>query len=490
MCPVTAHIENVLDCLKVSDVVLFAWPLDGALSSEQDVLVSVIMAHGLPSHVNVVSGLPDKGKQRDKLRQNVTSLIDLCNLTTDRLLNLDNEQDGLQVLRQLQAIKKQHTILQQRRPHLMVEKMERINVQHGLCTLKLSGFLRGPALDANRLVHIQGFGDFQLDQIERIPDPCPGSKDNFEPQTLKPDESQYDLQTEVIPDPMDAEQPDVDDMLKPEEVFKKPVTIKKVPKGTSSYQAAWILDDEDEEEGSGEDESGEDDEDDDSMDEEDDDQYAPHELKGPGFFDEDEKDMEMDAMTVGTLGNEEYEDMETDLDAVEKFRRERENAQFPDEVDTPIDRSAAERFQKYRGLKSFRTSPWDSKENLPTDYGRIFKFGNMKHTKSVILKELEAEPTPNQVVHGDYVVLHVKEVPAHIVAEWGEDMPMVVYGLLKHEQRMSVLNVVLRRHASFTAPIKNKEVLIYHIGFRRFEAGAIFSQHTIGDKFKVGFVSE
>lgn len=58
-------------------------------------------------------------------------------------------------------------------------------------------------------------------------------------------------------------------------------------------------------------------------------------------------------------------------------------------MDTPLDSPARIRFQKYRGLKSFRTSPWDPKENLPANYARIFQFQNFKRTEKKIRKDLQ-----------------------------------------------------------------------------------------------------
>ena len=40
---------------------------------------------------------------------------------------------------------------------------------------------------------------------------------------------------------------------------------------------------------------------------------------------------------------------------------------------------------RFRGLQSFRHSPWDPKENLPLDYARIFQFENFSRTKKKVL---------------------------------------------------------------------------------------------------------
>ena len=47
-------------------------------------------------------------------------------------------------------------------------------------------------------------------------------------------------------------------------------------------------------------------------------------------------------------------------------------------------------------------------------------------------------------------------------------------------EQMSVMHVLVRRHPSNTEPIKSKEELVFHCGFRRFRACPTFSQHTAG----------
>ena len=57
--------------------------------------------------------------------------------------------------------------------------------------------------------------------------------------------------------------------------------------------------------------------------------------------------------------------------------RNREDMDFPDEVDTPF-KEARLRFQKFRGIKSLKQCDWDPYENLPEEYSKIFRFSNVQ----------------------------------------------------------------------------------------------------------------
>lgn len=82
-------------------------------------------------------------------------------------------------------------------------------------TLKITGYLRGTTLSVNQLIHIPGLGDFQMSQIDAPPDPNRITKvktNDLETSEVmkvldKADPSQQEsLESENIPDPMDAEQ--------------------------------------------------------------------------------------------------------------------------------------------------------------------------------------------------------------------------------------------------------------------------------------------
>ncbi|CAB4026240.1 Pre-rRNA-processing TSR1, partial, partial [Paramuricea clavata] len=258
-------------------------------------------------------------------------------------------------------------------------------------TMKVSGYVKGRALSANQLVHIPGFGNFQMSQIDSCRDPSPGKKFRRKEPSMKIDDDviemeedtkilqkadpafQETLVCEVVPDPMEGEQTwPTDEEIKEAELTRSNRIVKKVPKGTSEYQSSWILEDDEDhgenDNGSDEDSTGEIMEDemiaemkDDSTEETDGEREEREEIEL-----EEYETISVATDTQDSRYDEKYPD--DDRAELEKERAERENEMFPDEIDTPFDVPARVRFQKYRGLKSFRTSPWDPKENLPSDY--------------------------------------------------------------------------------------------------------------------------
>ncbi|OWK14530.1 hypothetical protein Celaphus_00000847 [Cervus elaphus hippelaphus] len=496
-------LHTVLDMAKVADTILFLLdPLEG-WDSTGDYCLSCLFAQGLPTYtlaVQGISSLPPK-KQVDA-RRKLSKAVEK-RFPEDKLLLLDTQQEAGMLLRQLSNQKQRHLAFRDRRAYLFAHAADFVPSEENdlMGTLKISGYVRGQALNVNSVLHIIGHGDFQMKQIDAPVDPFPlnprvirSSKDSGtameicssdavadmeeDPKVLmKADpDRQASLQTEVIPDPMEGEQtwPTEEELSEAHDLLKESSkVVKKVPKGTSSYQAEWILDEDGESGGEG-----------DEYDDIEHENFMEEESQDEGS--EEEEEEECETMTIGESVRDDLYDEKVDEEAeekmLEKYKQERLEEMFPDEVDTPRDVAARFRFQKYRGLKSFRTSPWDPKENLPRDYARIFQFQNFINTRRRIFKEIEEEVEGAEV--GWYVTLHVSEVPVSVVEHFKRGTPLIAFSLLPHEQKMSVLNMVVSRHPGNTEPVKAKEELIFHCGFRRFRASPLFSQHTAADKHK------
>ncbi|EEC13624.1 ribosome biogenesis protein tsr1, putative [Ixodes scapularis] len=405
--PQQGDIYSILDATKVADTVVLLYSLDSGFDDVGDTILSVLFAQGLPSPIHVIQGLEAIAvKQRSEAKKQITKILE-SRFPGDKIHSVDKKEDAILLLRQIANQKRRPVSYRDARPHLLAESLEfcHRDDQNLLGTLKVSGYLRGQQLSVNSLVHIPGHGDFQMVQIDAPDDPHPlvlktrDSSNSVEmaeqsPKVLEKADplKQESLQSENIPDSMDAEQ-------------------------------TWP--------------------------------------------------------TAEELA--EAEGMAVCLRFLVKFREERMDQMFPDEVDTPLDGPARTRFARYRGLKSFHSSPWDPKENLPFDYARVFQFENFSRTKKRVMAEERDGAMP-----GWYITLHLANVPRSVYEAFrkrgGE--PLVLFGLLPYEQKMSVLHVAVKRHLGFTEPIKSKERLVFHVGYRRFAACPIFSAHTNGDKHK------
>ncbi|WWC67672.1 uncharacterized protein I206_101584 [Kwoniella pini CBS 10737] len=357
--------------------------------------------------------------------------------------------------------------------------------------LEIIGTVRGGALSANRLVHLPGRGDFQIESILPAPPSSlalssrPHQQSSMsvdaaaDPLSL-PTENADDLTAINNPDLMSNEQtwPTEEEMAGSEVPTAGSSTgekkrTKRVPKGTSAYQAAWIFDDEDEDD--------DDDEDEDDMDVSGDEDIDEAE-EAYGRYEHDEEE-ETEEIELDERKEEAHRDLDPEREEqeYEAYLKQREKAQtedamFPDEIDTPRHIAARTRFQRYRGLKSFRTSPWDPYENLPIDYAKIFQFENYNGTK----KRIERDGVEEGVKAGTRVLLVLKEVPRSVIDERDSTLPFVVHGLLQHEHKQSVLHFVVQRNTEYNEPVKAKEPLILCVGPRRYVIRPLYSQHVRG----------
>ncbi|XP_010266136.1 PREDICTED: pre-rRNA-processing protein TSR1 homolog isoform X2 [Nelumbo nucifera] len=471
--------------------------------------LSVFRAIGLPGTAVLLRDLPVEQKRRQELKKICFSSL-ASELPEDCKFYPADTKDELHKF--IWLFKEQRLTVphwRSQRPYLMAQEVDLVpdDCNPGKCTLLLSGYLRSRSLSVNQLVHVSGVGDFQLGKVDVLKDPFPLNAKkgpNFMDSdevvhSLVPDPmKQEPLLVENIPDPLAGEQtwPTEAEMAEADMIHKRKKSKKKMlPRGTSEYQAAWILEDTDD------DYSDSNDDGDDGM--------VLNE-RGTGFsaqegsshwdLDEDQaslslnlrdSDEETEADTAMTDGeNLTKEQIENEIRKIKDAHAEDE--EFPDEVDTPLDVPARRRFAKYRGLKSFRTSSWDPKESLPPEYARIFAFDNFARTqKHVLVKALNMEQGGEDecISTGSYVRIHVKEVPLDVASKLSvlsRTFPVLACGLLQHESKMSVLHFSIKKHDAYNDPIKSKELLIFHVGFRQFVARPIFSSDNINsDKHKM-----
>ncbi|KAJ3181795.1 hypothetical protein HDU87_000813 [Geranomyces variabilis] len=509
--PLRRNLLEILDAVKVADFVLFVVSAEVEVDTFGDLVLTTIKAQGVPLTFSAVQHLEriSTKKQQDAVRKSLTAYMEDHFPQDAKLFHTAVEAEGLAALRHVTQQRPKPIVWRDRHAYMLAEDVAFVpneGADADVGALHVKGYVRGNNLSANRLVHIPGHGDYQMKAILSSTAHAAGGMEVEEEVLDAPIAGQQEtLVFENEPDPMEGEQtwPTEEELKEAEERVQRLGALggqselkkkaKRVPKGTSAYQAAWIVDEADEE-----DEEEEDEEDETDVTMMDADGVAGGSVDwntmglghnggadGAGEGEEEaDSEEEYEDLAEEDDGKESEFDAEYDADDEAKQYREflqrqdeeRDDLEFPDEVNTPKEPAARVRFQRYRGLKSFRTSPWDPYENLPVDYSRIFQFQNFKRTRRKVLDSLEE----GDVSAGARVTIILDNVPRSVIDAFHPSRPFVVFALLPHEHKYSVVNFTLTRNDKDSAPVKSKQPMIIQSGFRRYVVQPLYSTNTRG----------
>ena len=497
--PLKRDLTACLDAARVADFIVLVLSAEVEVDELGELILRSVESQGMSTLFTVVQGLNkiEPAKQRLSVVASLKSFITHFHPEQEKIYSLDNRQECSNLMRSLCSTTPKGIRWREERSWMLVEDIEWAT--SGLAPTVLTGVVRGKGLNADRLVQVGDWGTFQIEKITAAP-LAPRKKRGEDAMTLddapaeetlgEPTEDQDGLDGLA---PEEAEMDDEDDNMDAETTMttsKKGVLLddhhyfsdddqveelhmpKKVPKGTSKYQAAWFLDDAEVSD------SGSDLEDYDMEDVEGDEEEARPEDGMEGFAG--------DAMTEA--GPSEYPqsvafiepDEDEDARALEAYRKSKrteaeDDLEFPDEVELHPGVLARERLAKYRGLKSVRTSPWLEDEDRayePEEWQRLLRVPDYQASRIRAAREaLVGGVAPGTRVH-----VYIKGVPVAVQKSYDPARPVTLFSLLRHEQKRTAVNVLINLSSDFPTSIKAKEELIVQYGPRRFVINPLFSQ--------------
>lgn len=362
----------------------------------------------------------------------------------------------------------------------------------------LTGIVRGKGLKADRLLQVGDWGDFQISKITAAPlevrRKAKGdlmavdavAHDNL---LDEPSEDQDDLEElapeEVVMDDVDGYAASMatierrgvllDDQhyFDDDETTEQRLMPKRLPRGTSRYQANWYLDDVDY--------SGSD------MESVDENFFRDDHVQDDGSdLENGIEDVDMGEPTEA--GPSEYPQSEVfddpspedEAEAIQTYRNTRkseaaEDLEFPDEIELHPNVLAKERLARYRGLRSLKTSKWETEEDKPhepTEWPRLLEVKNYKSAKNRMM----SEALSGGVQPGTRVNVYLRNVPLQLQQRYTCSQPLAAYSLLRHEHKRTAVHFSITLNSQVEKPVRSKEELIMQCGPRRFIINPLFSQ--------------
>lgn len=501
--PVRRDFMTALDACRLADFVVLLLSPTEEPGEEGELLLKTIEGQGVSNVLTMVQNLDtvEPAKRRPQVVTSLKSYITHFFPSQEKILSLDSESECSNAIRSLCTTTPKGIRWREDRSWMLVENVERPSKTVKANTegeVVLTGVVRGRGLKANRLVQVGDWGHFQIEKVTDATSPISKKRkaDEMtvdEPKDAEilemPDEEQEDL-AELAP--YEAAMEDVDTLSMSEAPTERrgvlldehhyfsddethlPEEPKRLPKGTSPYQAAWFLGDM----------SGSESDLEDAVDDEGDLDMEVPALPQDGL---EGLDKAMPKEPTETAPSE-YPQSEMFLDPspddeaaqLAEYRSQRkteakEDLEFPDEIELHPNVLARERLSRYRGLKSLRTSHWETGEDRahePEEWNRLLQVPDYKRAK----KQVENDSLVGGVHAGRRVHVHLRNVPFALQQTYKPTQPLALYSLLRHEQKQTVVNYSITLSSDHPNPLKSKEELILQCGSRRFSINPVFSQ--------------
>ena len=490
---------EVLEACKVADYVIFILSASEEVDLTSEMLLKAVGSQGISNVVTVVSGLNagKSAKEKSEIVSSLQSFIAHFFPQQEKVHSLDSPQECSNVIRSICTSAPRGIRWRDERSWMIVDEIEwAADAASDTSPVMLTGFVRGAKLSANRLLQVGDWGSFQIDQVLEAPFASHRKRkademaiDSSEGGVLeRPDQHQDDL-LEIAPEEILME--DFNDsagkeatsdrkgvLIDDEHYFSDEEelpsgTPRKLPRGTSSYQAAWYLD--------GMSDSGSDWED--QQNEVGDFEADDGEVSQIG--DEIPENVTQREATEANIST--YPESEMFLDPApqdeaeeiaeyrsSRKRKANEDLEFPDEIELHPKVLARERLARYRGLKSLRTSHWQTgpdKPHEPEQWNRLLQISNYSGAR----KKATSNEADGGVEVGTRVEIHLRDIPVVYRDSSHPSMPLTAISLHRHEQKHTVMNFRITLDSGYEGSIKSKEEMFMQCGPRRLAINPLFS---------------
>lgn len=168
--PQDRDFRTALDACKVADFVIFILSAIEEVDEYGETLLRAIESQGISNVSTIVQDLDyvTPEKKRPDVKKSLNSYIQHFFPAEEKVFDATNIQECSNLIRSLCTQLPRGIVWRDARAYMLAEDVSWVDDQG----LVISGVVRGKGFKADRLVHLPGYGDYQVEKVRSINNEC------------------------------------------------------------------------------------------------------------------------------------------------------------------------------------------------------------------------------------------------------------------------------------------------------------------------------